>query len=313
MPDWQLRTPVAFILFNRPDVTERVFTEIAKAKPHKLLVIGDGPRADRAGEAGKVAETRQILERIDWDCAVLTNFSDINLGCKRRVSGGLDWVFEQTPEAIILEDDCVPHPSFFRFCEEMLERYRDDRRVVQINGANFQSGFRAGNQDSYYFSKLCHVWGWASWRDRWQSYYDVSMAAWPRVRDERRVADLVGSDEETKYWLPIFQDVFDGKIDTWDFQWAFACMLEGGSAVAPSVNLVSNIGFGAGATHTTGGRNRLANLPTEPMRFPLRHPAGMFQSRSLDRRFFRRFSSASWRSRITTRLRRHMHESSMAK
>src|SRR3972149_5093970 len=127
-----LKTPVAFLIFNRPDTTESVFREIAKAKPSKLLVVADGARPDRVGEAEKCASTRAIIERVDWDCEVLKNYSNVNLGCKRRVSSGLDWVFETVEEAIVLEDDCLPSPSFFPFCEELLERYRDDSRVMQI-------------------------------------------------------------------------------------------------------------------------------------------------------------------------------------
>src|SRR6185369_14461868 len=169
MADWALTTPVAFIIFNRPDTTEKVFAEIARARPPKLLVIADGPRAGRAGEADRCAATRAIIDRVDWDCKVLTNYSDVNLGCKNRVASGIDWVFEQVPEAIILEDDCLPDPTFFRFCEELLIRYREDERISQICGANFQFGRKRSN-DSYYFSRYNHIWGWASWRRAWQHY-----------------------------------------------------------------------------------------------------------------------------------------------
>src|SRR6267142_406558 len=140
MSEWQLKTPITFIIFNRPDTTARVFAEIARAKPPKLLIVADGPRVDRMGEAERCAQTRAVVERIDWNCEVLTNYSSVNLGCRNRVASGIDWVFEQVEESIILEDDCVPHPTFFRFCEELLERYRDDERVSQIGGANFQLG-----------------------------------------------------------------------------------------------------------------------------------------------------------------------------
>ncbi len=300
MPDFQLTTPVAFMIFNRPETTERVFAEIARAKPHKLLVIGDGPRADRPGEDAKVIATRTIIQRVDWDCEVLTNFAESNLGCKRRMSTGIDWVFDLVEDAIILEDDCLPHPSFFRFCQELLERYRDDQRISQINGVNFQSGYRV-NEDSYYFSKYSHIWGWASWRDRWNESYDVEMKHWPRIRDEDRVADLVSSSAEEKYWTNIFEQVFQGKIDTWDYQWSFACMLQGRLTILPNANLVSNIGFGSGATHTTES-NTLSDLKTEAMPFPLQHPKGVFQCRKLDNRFFKNFSAVPLHRLIRNRL-----------
>jgi hypothetical protein len=280
MSDWQLQTPVAFIIFNRPDTTERVFAEIAKAKPPKLLVVADGPRENRPGEAEKCAATRAIIDQVDWDCEVLTNFSEVNLGCKRRVSSGIDWVFEQVEEAIILEDDCLPDPTFFRFCQEMLERYRHDQRIGMISGDNFQFG-RRRNDDSYYFSKYVHIWGWATWRDRWAGSYDVAMARWPRIRDEAWVTDLVGNTREADFWRKVFERVYRGEIDTWDYQWVFANWVEGRMTVLPAVNLISNIGFDANATHTTGN-SELADLARRSLSFPLKHPVGIFRNMQAD-------------------------------
>ena len=146
-----MKTPVAFIIFNRPDTTKRVFEAIRHAKPPKLLVIADGPRADRPGEAEKCAAAREIIEGVDWECEVLTNYSDVNLGCGKRVSTGIDWVFDQVEEAIILEDDCLPNPSFFKFCELMLEQYRHDQRIMSISGTNYLETWKSSIQ-SYYFS-----------------------------------------------------------------------------------------------------------------------------------------------------------------
>lgn len=281
MSDFKLTTPVAFIIFNRPDTTERVFAEIAKAKPPKLLVVSDGPRVNRQDEAEKVAATRAVIQCVDWDCEVLTNYSDINLGCKKRVSSGIDWVFEQVEEAIILEDDCLPDPTFFRFCQEMLQRYRHDQRIGMVSGDNFQFGRRYGG-DSYYFSKYVHIWGWASWRDRWTGSYDVTMAKWPRVHDEGRLADMVGDVREAVYWGNIFERVYRGKIDTWDYQWVFANWIEARLSILPAMNLISNIGFGENATHTTGVSN-LANLPVTSMDLHVVHPVGVFRSIQVDR------------------------------
>ena len=291
MSDFQLTTPVAFIIFNRPDTTERVFAEIARARPPKLLVVGDGPRANRPGEAEKVAACRAIIDRVDWPCEVLTNYSETNLGCKARVSSGLDWVFEQVPEAIILEDDCLPHPTFFRFCQELLGRYRDDERVGMISGDNFQFGY-AINDDSYYFSNINHIWGWASWRNRWQGDYDVNLKLWPKIRDEKRFRDWFVSKSEQDNFAEILENVYQGKIDTWDYQWQFASRINGRMAVMPNVNLISNIGFGVEATHTTG-QSKFENLPVIPIDFPLKHPSAVFASRILDGRFQRLATSES--------------------
>ena len=270
MNDFSLNTPVAFIIFNRPDTTQKVFGEISKARPPKLLVIGDGARPNRPGEAERVAATRAIIQQVNWPCEVLCNFSDRNLGCKVRVSSGLDWVFEQVPEAIILEDDCLPDPSFFRFCEELLEKYRENQRVGMISGDNFQFG-RRYNEDSYYFSRYMHIWGWATWRDRWSGTYDVNMSSWPHMRDSDGFAKLIGNAKEAAFWTRIFNDVYFGKVDTWDHQWAYANWVNKRYGILPTVNLISNIGFGADATHTVRASN-LASLPTYSMGFPLLHP-----------------------------------------
>ncbi|MEW6491011.1 MAG: glycosyltransferase family 2 protein, partial [Cyanobacteriota bacterium] len=164
-----MKTPVVFIIFNRPDTTQKVFEAIRQAHPPLLFVIADGPRPNKPGEDQKCAATRAIIDQVDWDCEVLTNYSEINLGCERRVSSGLNWVFDTVEEAIILEDDCLPHPTFFSFCEELLDYYRNDQRVMVITGQNVQFG-RKRTDYTYYFSRYNHCWGWASWRRAWRSY-----------------------------------------------------------------------------------------------------------------------------------------------
>ena len=256
MTQFQLTTPVAFFVFNRPDVTQRVFERIRDAKPQKLFIIADGARFSE--EEDKCKEVRNIVQNIDWDCEVLTNFSEVNLGCKIRVSSGLDWVFDNVESAIILEDDCLPEPSFFEFCSELLTRYVNDQRVMMISGDNFQSGKKRTN-DSYYFSIFPHCWGWATWRRAWQ-YYDVEMKLWLTVRDNNWLMDILHSKSAVRYWENVFQDVFDGLIDTWDYQWTFACWIQSGLTVLPNVNLVSNIGFNEQATHTKKSKNCLQKL-----------------------------------------------------
>jgi hypothetical protein len=280
MDDWQLNTPVALLIFNRPETTARVFAAIAQAKPPKLLVVADGPRADRPGEDAKCAATRAIIEQVDWDCEVVRNFADSNLGCRRRVSSGLDWVFSMAEQAIILEDDCVPHPSFFRYCDELLSRYGDDERVMMISGDNFQGG-RRHREYSYYFSRYCHVWGWATWRRAWQ-YYDVDMRAWPLVRDGQWIEDLLGERRATTRWKSTFQAMYEGRVDTWDSQWMFTCWSQNGLSIMPHVNLVSNIGFHQEATHTVNSESRLANMHTEAMGFPLQHPPFIIRDAQAD-------------------------------
>jgi hypothetical protein len=280
MSEWRLSTPVAFLVFNRPETTARVFEAIRQARPPKLLVVADGPRPDRPGEAERCASVRRIVDGVDWPCEVWKDFSDVNLGCRKRVSGGLDRVFRTVEEAIVLEDDCLPHPTFFRFCEELLGRYRDDRRVALISGDNFQPRPRR-TEYSYYFSRIPHIWGWASWRRTW-ALYDAGMAAWPEIRDGGWLADIFGDKGTAKYWASVFERTYRGEIDTWDHQLTFSLCAHRGLVVLPNANLVSNIGFGEGASHTRAGSS-VANLPSEPMGFPLRHPPFMVRDAAADR------------------------------
>lgn len=174
-------TPVAFMIFNRPEKTARVFAEIRKARPTQLFIVADGPRTEQEKE--KTDATRAVTEHIDWECEVKRNYSDVNVGCKMRVSSGISWIFENVENAIILEDDCVPEQSFFPYCQELLERYKDDTRIMHISGDNFEWG-RTGNFESdasYYFSRIPHVWGWATWRRAW-NLYDINMTSWPECR-----------------------------------------------------------------------------------------------------------------------------------
>lgn len=265
-----LATPIGFLIFNRPDVTEEVFSAIAKAKPKKLFVIADGPRPDRPGEAEKCEQARSIIQKIDWDCDVLTNFSDVNLGCGRREASGFDWVFSQVEEAIFLEDDTLPSPSFFGFCEAMLERYRDDERIMHINGDNSVNQDRT--RHSYYFSNYVHSWGWASWRRAWQ-HYDYNMRTWPEFKQAGLLKFICDNPYELKYWTNIFDQMHEDPqvIDTWDYQWIYACWSQGGVVIAPNKNLISNLGFNRqDAAHTVGDSLRAKLVTAEILKID--HP-----------------------------------------
>ena len=294
-----MRTPVVFLIFNRPDETARVFEKIRDARPPKLLVVADGPRPDRSGETQNCLATRKVIERVDWPCEVLTNYADVNLGCKKRVSSGLDWVFKTVPEAIILEDDCLPDPTFFRFCEELLERYRDDERVMMISGDNVQFG-RTRTSYSYYFSRYAHIWGWASWRRAWKSY-DVTMRLWPELRDGGWLRDILHDAAVEQYWHRIFEKVYRDEIDTWDYPWIFTCMANSGLIAMPNVNLISNIGYGASATHTTA-KSIFAGMRTEPLSMPLSHPPFIIRDARADAFMEKEFFVASYAVRAKHKL-----------
>jgi hypothetical protein len=264
---FNLDTPVALIVFNRPEETSRVFAAIREARPQQLLVIADGPRSSRSGELELCARVRQIVEQVDWQCNVLHNYSDTNLGCRLRVSSGLDWLFDQVENAIILEDDCLPDPTFFRFCQEMLDLYRNNEKIMMISGSNLLGEWKSTAQ-SYHFSAAGGIWGWASWRRAWQ-YYDVEMALWSDSASRLKVSDVLGGGELYRIRSIDFDRTVVGHIDTWDYQWSFAQLLQSGLAVVSSVNLISNIGFNVDATHTVNPRTLYANAPATPCQFPL--------------------------------------------
>ncbi len=282
-----MKTPVALIIFNRPDLTERVFAAIRQARPPQLLVIADGPRPHRSDDLQKCTATRAIVDRVDWDCEVHQNFSDTNLGCGIRPATGISWVFDLVEEAIVLEDDCIPDPSFFPYCDELLARYRHDERVMHISGNNFCAD-RHQFANSYFFSRYPLSWGWATWRRAWQ-YYDFEMKLWPQLKQQNSLQDIFCDPHTIETWTRIFQDVAEGRlVDAWDFQWILTCWLQNGLTILPNVNLVSNIGFGADATHTfstesTADGNLQLSLATEAMNFPLKHADVMIPDSKIDR------------------------------
>ena len=163
-----MNVPVLFLIFKRPDTTQRVFEAIKKAKPKQLFISADGGRNEEEKKSCN-ALREAIVAQIDWDCELKTLFRENNLGCKMAVSSGISWFFEEVEQGIILEDDCLPNESFFKFCETMLEKYKDDQSIWHIGANNFQDSIKRGDAD-YFFSMYSHIWGWASWRDRWQKY-----------------------------------------------------------------------------------------------------------------------------------------------
>lgn len=264
---FSLTTPVVLLVFNRPDATSRVFAAIRDARPRQLLIIADGPRANRPNEVALCANVRQIVEQVDWPCQVEYLYSETNLGCRKRVSSGLDWVFSTVDKAIILEDDCLPDQTFFRFCQEMLILYRHDERIMMVSGSNLLGEWKADTQ-CYHFSYYGGVWGWASWRRAWH-YYDVDMPLWRESEIRDRVRDVIGVKSDFLRRARAFDKTASGKIDTWDYQWSFARLMQSGLTVVPSVNLISNIGFGRDATHTKNARASIANLAVSQCSFPL--------------------------------------------
>ncbi len=275
-----LQTPVTFIVFNRPDLTQIVFDEIRKVQPKQLFVIADGPREPEEWDKCKAA--RKIIETVDWDCKISRNYSDVNLGCRERVSSGLNWMFKQVEEAIILEDDCVPNISFFRFCEQLLAKYRMDNRIMLISGYNAQQSWQSDKQD-YFFSHLGGIWGWASWGRAWKKF-DLEMTHLDEVIQRQKLRHLLG-EQLGKIRENQFLDCRNKQIDTWDYQWAYSRHINSGLAIVPSRNLIENIGFREDATHTKHSNRR--KVYAKNMEFPLRKNDILIPDAEYDELFFK--------------------------
>ena len=262
--------PVLVLAFDRPDSAARVLAAMRQARPRSVFFAVDGARADRPGERQRVLAVQRLIGDIDWPCDVKTLFRETNLGCKIAVSEAISWFFDEVDAGIVLEDDCVAHPTFFSFAAELLTRYRDDDRVCMISGDNFQLG-RKRTQYSYYASRYTHIWGWASWRRAWR-LYDHGMSKWPELRDAGWLERYLGDRAAAHYWTRIFNATHGERNSSWAYRWTWSAWVNDALTLIPAVNLVSNIGFGGQATHTLNRKNQFAGLPAETMSFPLKHP-----------------------------------------
>ncbi len=264
-----MRSPVLFLIFDRPYTAERVFEEIRKARPPRLYVAADGPRPDRPQESELCELTRAVIAKVDWDCEVKTLFREKNLGCGVAVHESISWFFENEAEGIILEDDILPHPDFFQFCDELLERYRNDDRVAMIGGHNVFYP-KIDREFSYGFMSISHIWGWATWRRAWNQY-DYNLERYSRRDFVAALKNTFSDIRQRMYWKRIYDMMKAHRIDTWDYQWVIGIITTRSLSVVPYVNLTKNIGFDANATHTLSPNIRELNAEILPI-MPLHHP-----------------------------------------
>jgi hypothetical protein len=301
--------PILLIAFNRPDTTRRVFEAIRWARPSRLYVAVDGWREDKPGEKERCEEVRQIITSVDWPCKLSTFFRERNYGCGEQVTAAIGWFFETETEGIILEDDCLPSRSFFRFCGDLLERYRNDSRIMMIGGNNLEPVHEREKEYSYTFSKLTYIWGWATWRRAWK-LHDFRMPLFKEVDAKRYLAPVYDSIYERDLFQYVFGKMYTGddqntsRRNIWDYQWQFACRINSGLVIVPALNLVSNIGFGEFATSVSAdspGRG----LKCEEMDFPLIHPEFVMVDKARERRTFE-LCHTSRKSRLKSRIKNMM-------
>lgn len=298
-----MKNPVAFIIFNRPDTTQRVFDAIREAKPKKLFVIADGPRLNVPSDKDKCIKTRNIINQVDWDCEVIKRYSDTNLGCGLSPSSGISWVFDQVDKTIILEDDCLPDPSFFQFCDELLDKYENDERIMMISGTNILGEWKSQSQ-SYHFAYYSYIWGWASWKRAW-NFYDFNLSKWSDPETKSFIKNLIDDEEQFLRLEKTFDSVANegSKKSVWGYQWAFTRLMQGGLSVTPSKNLISNIGFSEDATHTKSLVAGVSNLEARTMQFPLVEPPDVIVDRAFDYRHNQMLRKKPFWKRLVNKIR----------
>ncbi len=258
MLEYQVKSPILFLIFNRPDTTEEVFLKIKEVKPKELYIAADGPRINNFSDLELCSKARAIVEKIDWDCKVNKLYRDGNMGCKYNVSSAITWFFQNVEEGIILEDDCVPSISFFWFCDTLLKDYRNDSRINIISGSNFLNS-TVRNKSTYYYSKFAYVWGWATWKRVWNKY-DLELKNYNLDNDIEQIRSVISDPYMREFWVEIFKDLKLGKINTWDYQLCFLCFFEGTLNIVSNINLITNIGFRIDATHTSNPKDTIGNL-----------------------------------------------------
>lgn len=259
-----MNTPIVFIIYNRPDLTRQVFEVIRARKPKHLYVIGDGPKFDSADDASNVAATRSVIKH-DWDGSVTLDYSDENLGCQKRIYSGLTSVFEKHERAIILEDDCLPNPDFFDFCEKLLEGYADHSEVHHISGTTFLENSQF--QGAHTMTQYPTPWGWATWRRAWETM-DLSMNTFFDNQDEIRKRSNI-SQRAWKKLVHRLEKVHTGEVDSWAYPWLATCLATNRLVATPQENLVSNVGFDARSTHTSNSNSFFANRPRYELGCPI--------------------------------------------
>ena len=263
------KVPIVYICFNRPELTKRTFEYIKKIKPSKLFLIVDGPRKNNKQDTINCPRVKKIIQNINWKCKLYKNFSKDNLGLKNRVFSGLDWVFNNTNEAIILEDDCLPHKDFFFFCEAMLKKYKNSNKVKFITGNNFQIPKKTEICEDYYFSKYSHIWGWATWKKTW---FEVNRddTFWKKKIFNSKFEMMKSSTKEKKYWKKMYNEVLDNKLNSWAIYLLFSIWKNKGLTVTPKINLIKNLGLSSG-TNTKKLHIKL-DISNKSLNKPLKHP-----------------------------------------
>jgi hypothetical protein len=272
------QTPILFLVFNRPDTTAKVLERIVEQHPRDLYVAADGPRAGKAYETERCLATRALFDRLPSDITVHRLFREENLGCRKAVSSAISWFFTHVDAGIILEDDCLPDPSFFGFCEAGLRHYAKENRIQIISGQNPRVS-SASSTDAV-LSRYPHIWGWATWKRAWQGY-DPDLNEWPSGAAIKNIERWLHSRHAVTFWSRYFDSIKNG-LDTWDVQLNYLMYRNHALAAVASTNLIRNIGFFTDATHTTNPDDSRQFLEVIPVKGPPRFPEAIIPDEQFD-------------------------------
>lgn len=279
--------PVLFIFFNRLEIAKESFAQIREVKPSILYLASDGAREEKDDEKEKVLKVRKaILDMIDWECEIKTLFQDKNLGCMNGVLSAINWLFENEDKGIILEDDCKPQKTFFRYICELLEKFENDERIGMIDGANYIYDNASFSQNSYLFSRYKATNGWATWKRSWKNM-DLELK-WRGTAEEKNILKNMGYQGKDKnYWEYRLKLIDTKNVSAWDWQWYFSLAAQNQLSVFPTKSLISNIGFTQEATHTAS-KPKDGHFTTAEMKFPMKHPSYIVPSSDFDQVYYKK-------------------------
>lgn len=280
--DYSIRSPIVLFIFLRDSNVLQTINVLRQVNARSIYLVGEGPRPDRKGERERVLNVRDaVLKAIDWDCSVKTNFVDEDIGAGNRIASGISWVFEYEERAIFLEDDVAPTIDFFRYCDELLEYYNDDKRIMAVCGSNLIQEY--GIEESYLFSQLVFPWGWATWKRAWLNY-DYKVSEWKRFKKSRYLEKQFPDKTIYRIRAKTWDQAYSGIDYTWDYQFLFHIMINSGYTIIPKKNLICYLGFDDVSTNSTG-RNKFMNTPCE-LDLPLVHPQNVFKNIEYEKQYY---------------------------
>jgi hypothetical protein len=275
-------TPILLLVFNRPDKVRQLISALALVKPKKLYVSSDGPRVGVVADVQKCQETRALFLELPWECEVMTNFSDRNLGCMSGPVSGINWFFSHVEEGIILEDDCIPSPAFFPYITELLNQYRHDEQIMHLSGTSFLTGMNIAINERYYFSHIAHGWGWATWKRAWNKF-DIKMSELEGLPKKLEDNNTFISKRQRRFWVNLFKHVQTADNGIWDAQWEYSILNNQGICITPAVSLIENIGFDADATHTKAPSGQLLGRKFKTAELPSTLPSIKVVNKAFDK------------------------------